>query len=70
MLEIGKIFLCEQRQILQHADQPQWQVDIHVKPDKFDGTAAWLDFKSHFDVCTELNGWPNSEKGMHLAVSL
>ena len=42
----------------------------HVKPDKFDGTASWLDFKSHFDVCAELNGWSTAEKGMHLAVSL
>ena len=41
-----------------------------VKPDKFDGSASWIDFKSHFEVCAELNKWTFTEKGMYLAVAL
>ena len=41
-----------------------------VKCSTFDGTSSWSDFKSHFEVCAELNGWSVHEKGMHLAVSL
>ena len=41
-----------------------------VKPSTFDGNTPWSDFKSHFEVCSELNGWTLNEKGMYLAVSL
>ena len=41
-----------------------------VKPSTFDGNTSWSDFKSHFEVCSELNGWTHNEKGMYLAVSL
>ena len=40
------------------------------KPATFDGSTSWSDFKSHFDVFAELNGWSSQEKGMYLAVSL
>ena len=41
-----------------------------IKPATFDGKSSWIDFKSHFDICAELNGWSENEKGLHLAVSL
>ena len=43
-----------------------------IKPATFDGSTgtSWSDFKSHFEVCAELNGWSPQEKGMYLAVSL
>ena len=41
-----------------------------IKPATFDGSGNWLDYKAHFEVCTELNGWTQHEKGMYLAVSL
>jgi hypothetical protein len=41
-----------------------------VKPDKFDGSTSWVNFKSHFEICAELNGWMLTEKGMYLAVAL
>jgi hypothetical protein len=30
----------------------------------------WLDYKSHFDACSEINHWSDKEKGLYLAVSL
>ena len=41
-----------------------------IKPATFDGKSSWIDFRSHFDICAELNGWSKQEKGLHLAVSL
>lgn len=41
-----------------------------IKPATFDGCTNWSDFKSHFEVCVELNCWSVNEKGMYLAVSL
>jgi hypothetical protein len=32
------------------------KVDM-VKPDKFDGSTSWVNFKSDFEICAELNGW-------------
>ena len=43
---------------------------VKIKPATFDGSGSWLDYKAHFDVCAELNGWSVKEKGMYLAVSL
>ena len=42
----------------------------HLKPATFDGTGIWLDYKAHFDVYSQLNGWTENEKGVYLAVSL
>jgi hypothetical protein len=36
----------------------------------FDGSTSWTNFKSHFEVCSELNEWSQNEKGMYLAISL
>ena len=43
---------------------------VKIKPATYDGTSSWVDYKAHFDVCAELNGWSEKEKGMYLAVSL
>ena len=43
---------------------------VKMKPATYDGSSSWLDYKAHFEVCAELNGWSNKEKGMYLAVSL
>ena len=40
------------------------------KPATFDGLTSWIDYKSHFEICAELNQWSDTEKGMYLAVSL
>lgn len=42
----------------------------YIKPATFDGSASWLDYKSHFEACAALNGWTDREKGLYLAVSL
>ena len=42
----------------------------NVKPATYDGKSSWLDFKSHFEICAQLNEWDIHEKGMYLAVAL
>ena len=41
-----------------------------VKPATYDGKTSWIDFKSHFEICAQLNDWTKDEKGLHLAVLL
>ena len=43
---------------------------VKMKPATFDGSTSWLDYKTHFDMCVELNGWSIVQKGLYLAVSL
>ena len=43
---------------------------VKMKPATFDGSTSWLDYKTHFDMCAELNGWSIVQKGLYLAVSL
>ena len=43
---------------------------VMMKPATFDGTVAWMDYKAHFDACSELNGWTDEQKGLYLSVSL
>ena len=45
-------------------------LNMKIKPTTFDGFGNWLDYRAHFEVCTELNGWTEKERGMYLAVSL
>jgi hypothetical protein len=33
-----------------------------VKPATYDGKGPWLDYKSHFDACSEINHWSDKEK--------
>ena len=30
---------------------------VKMKPATFDGSTSWLDYKTHFDLCAELNRW-------------
>ncbi|CAG2218827.1 unnamed protein product [Mytilus edulis] len=41
-----------------------------VKTATYDGKCPWLDFRSHFDACSQINNWTDKEKGLYLAVSL
>ena len=43
---------------------------VKIKPATFVGSGSWLDYKAHFDVCSQLKGWTENEKVMYLAVSL
>ena len=43
---------------------------VKVKPATFDGSTSWLDYKTHFDMCCELNSWNDQQKGLQLAVRL
>ena len=43
---------------------------VKLKPATFDGSVNWIDYKAHFDACSEINGWSGKEKGLYLAVSL
>jgi hypothetical protein len=36
----------------------------------YDGKGPWLDYKSHFDACSQINHWSDKERGLYLAVSL
>ena len=41
-----------------------------TKPATFDGSTSWIDYRSHFDMCSELNNWTVKLKGLYLGVSL
>ena len=41
-----------------------------MKPAIFAGSTSWIDYRSHFDMCAELNNWTNQQKGLYLGVSL
>ena len=41
-----------------------------MKPATFDGSSSWIYYKSHFDMCAELNRWTHDQKGLYLRVSL
>ena len=41
-----------------------------TKPTTFDGTTSWIDYRSQFEMCAELNNWTNQQKGLYLGVSL
>ena len=41
-----------------------------MKPVTVDGTSSWIDYKSHFDMCGDINGWSYEQKGLYLDVSL
>ena len=38
-----------------------------IKTATFDGTVAWMDYKAHFDACSELNGWRDEQKVLYLS---
>ncbi len=43
---------------------------MRVKPDFYDGVGMWTDYQSHFEACSDINGWTNEEKASYLAVYL
>ncbi|CAG2238400.1 unnamed protein product [Mytilus edulis] len=77
---LEKNFVTERR----NKDMPKLQDEIRayrgdnsihknkniIKPATFDGQGSWIDYKSHFEACSSINGWTDTEKGLYLAVSL
>ena len=41
-----------------------------MRPDKYDGSASWIDYFQHFEACRKINGWNDEEAGEYLAASL
>ena len=41
-----------------------------MKPASFDDTSSWIDYKSYFRMCAELNSWSYEQNGIYLGVSL
>ena len=50
--------------------EPGKRAKDFMKPATFNGSSSWIDYKSHFDMCAELNGWAHDQKGLYLGVSL
>ena len=48
----------------------QKSTPLMVRPDKYDGSASWIDYFQHFEACRKINGWNNEEAGEFLATSL
>ncbi|PJE78408.1 hypothetical protein CI610_02661 [invertebrate metagenome] len=42
----------------------------YMKPATYDGTGSWLDYQAHFEACSSINHWTESQKGLYLAASL
>ena len=42
----------------------------HIMPDKFDGSADWVDYETHFDSCRTINNWTDEESVRYLSASL
>lgn len=41
-----------------------------MKPATYDGTASWIDYKAHFEACSDINSWNSQQKSLYLAASL
>ena len=41
-----------------------------VRPSLYDGKGSWEDYLAQFELVAEINDWNNSEKAIHLAVSV
>ena len=50
--------------------EPSKKSGFITKPATFDGSTSWIDYRSHFDMCSELNNWTIKQKGLYLGVSL
>ena len=50
--------------------EPSKKSGFITKPATFDGSTSWIDYRSHFDMCSELNNWTVQQKGLYLGVSL
>ncbi|KAF6197875.1 hypothetical protein GE061_008849 [Apolygus lucorum] len=45
-------------------------VKTGFKPDLYDGSKSWADYKMHFDAVTQANNWDDRAAGLALAASL
>ena len=50
--------------------EPNKKSSFITKPATYDGSTSWIDYRSHFDMCAELNNWTIQQKGLYLGVSL
>ena len=50
--------------------EPSKKSGFITKPATFDGNTSWIDYRSHFHMCSELNNWTVKQKGLYLGVSL
>ena len=50
--------------------EPNKKSSFKTKPATYDGSTSWIDYRSHFDMCAELNNWTIQQKGLYLGVSL
>ena len=50
--------------------EPNKKNSFITKPATYDGSTSWIDYRSHFDMCAELNNWTIQQKGLYLGVSL
>ena len=58
------------RYVSQRKKSQDFKTKNIVKPAPYDGKGPWIDYKSHFDACAQINEWSQKEKGLYLAVSL
>ena len=42
----------------------------HIKATSYDGFSSWDDYRAHFDLVAELNGWEPRTRAIYLADSL
>ena len=50
--------------------EPSKKSGFITKPATFDGSTSWIDYRTHFDMCAEINNWTIHQKGLYLGVSL
>ena len=50
--------------------EPSKKSGFITKPATFDGSTSWIDYRSHFDMYSELNNWTVQHKCLYLGVSL
>ena len=50
--------------------EPNKKSSFITKQATYDGSTSWIDYRSHFDMCAELNNWTIQQKGLYLGVSL
>lgn len=41
-----------------------------MKSATYDGSGSWIDYKAHFEACSDINSWNMHQKSLYLAASL
>lgn len=41
-----------------------------MKPATYDGVGSWIDYRAHFEACSDINMWNDRQKSLYLAASL